>query len=403
MPVITRVSDAAYAEAFREVLTLAVRDRLRAPGNLGAMLSGGMDSGSVAALAAGALHAAGAPPLRTFSAIESDPACPESACIGDSAAHIPHLAPHFVSLDEAESFRDDIIRLTLTEGDPFDGHMAMVRAVYRAAQRSGVRVMLDGVSGDTALGTGDMVRHHIGRGRIAKAWAEARAQERMWGDEMKATRCFATAIRQPFIPQWVHRLRRPGKERALAARQAADSIIAPALAERVDMAARRRANALHLEIGPDCSPASQSRRPLHPYAIVGRERYDRVAAEAGIEPRDPYMDVRVIEFCLGLPVEQLQDDGWPKMIQRRAMAGLLPDSVRWKRGRDHVGWRFAAACSPGVLDTADEMVRAGLENYASFATNGAGSALHCNIGRVVSETDLFYLASWLTHFKLPRG
>jgi asparagine synthase (glutamine-hydrolysing) len=362
-----------------------------------------MDSGSVAALAAGELHAAGAPPLRTFSAIDTDPACPESACIRDSAAHIPHIAPHFVSLAEAESFRADIIRLTQTEGDPFDGHMAMVRAVYRAAQQSGVRVMLDGVSGDTTLGTGDLVRHHIAKGRIAKAWAEARAQERMWGEEMKATRRFAIAIRQPFIPEWVHRLRRPAKERALAAQQAADSIIAPALAARVGMAERRRANDRHLAMGPDCSPASQSRRPLHPFAIVGRERYDRVAAEAGIEPRDPYMDVRVIEFCLSLPVEQLQDDGWPKMIQRRAMAGLLPDSVRWKRGRDHVGWRFAAACAVGGMDILDEKALANLATYASFATNGGSSALHCNIGRVVSESDLSYLASWLMHFKLLRG
>ena len=76
----------------------------------------------------------------------------------------------------------------------------------------------------------------------------------------------------------------------------------------------------------------------HIYLTVGRERYDRVSAALAIEPRDPFMDLRVINFCLSLPASQLQFDGWPKIILRRAMAGMLPDSVRWRTGKEHLGW-----------------------------------------------------------------
>ena len=71
---------------------------------------------------------------------------------------------------------------------------------------------------------------------------------------------------------------------------------------------------------------------------VGRERYDRVASEVAIEARDPFMDIRVIEFCLSLPWRQLEYDGWPKILLRRAMAGKLSQFVRWRTGREHLGF-----------------------------------------------------------------
>lgn len=389
-------SDADYAAALRDVLGDAVRARLRSPGPVGAMLSGGMDSGSVTAIAARQLHTDGAAPLPTFSAVDTDPACKESACVRASLAAIPHIAPHVVSLGEPERFRDEVIRLTRTEADPFDGHMAMIRAIYLEARRAGLKVMLDGVSGDTTLGTGDMVGHHLAHGRIAKAWAEARAQERNWGDELGAARTFKAALKREMIPDAVRRWRRDRWERLQAAREAADSIVDPALAARIDLPARRRANALHVAQDPHCGPLAQAQRPLHPYAIVGRERYDRVAGALGIEPRDPFLDMRVIEFCLALPPDQLHAEGWPKMILRRAMAGMLPDAVRWKRGRDHVGWRFSEVCTPGGADTSAVSLSAALGGYVSFEALCPANALQCSQGRVVTERDLGYLGAWIT-------
>jgi asparagine synthase (glutamine-hydrolysing) len=74
------------------------------------------------------------------------------------------------------------------------------------------------------------------------------------------------------------------------------------------------------------------------------ERYHRVAASQGIEARHPFFDKRVVEFCLGLPQAQKVADGWSKLIVRRGTAGLLPDDVRWRRGRwVRLGGRFLAA------------------------------------------------------------
>jgi asparagine synthase (glutamine-hydrolysing) len=59
-------SNDAYAEAFLEVFTEAVRCRLRGAGPVGAMLSGGMDSGAVVAVARGLLAEAGRAPAHVL-------------------------------------------------------------------------------------------------------------------------------------------------------------------------------------------------------------------------------------------------------------------------------------------------------------------------------------------------
>jgi len=81
----------------------------------------------------------------------------------------------------------------------------------------------------------------------------------------------------------------------------------------------------------------------HPNLTAGRERYDRVAGQLGIEQRDPYMDIRLVAFCLSLPETQMQRDGWPKWILRRVMAGKVPPEVAWRNGKEHLGWNFTEA------------------------------------------------------------
>jgi len=83
---------------------------------------------------------------------------------------------------------------------------------------------------------------------------------------------------------------------------------------------------------------------VHPQYPAALERYHRVAASQGVEARHPFLDKRVVEFCLALPWDQKVRDGWSKRIVRQATGGLLPDDVRWRSGRwVHLGWKFVEA------------------------------------------------------------
>jgi asparagine synthase (glutamine-hydrolysing) len=115
-------------------------------------------------------------------------------------------------------------------------------------------------------------------------------------------------------------------------------------ARRVDVDSRLRELDAHRHTGRwDGLGAERARSLSHPFLVAGLERYDRVAAAAGVEPRHPFLDRRVLDFCLRLPGDQKLRDGWPKAILRRSLAGLLPDEIRWRQGKEHLGWAFSKA------------------------------------------------------------
>ena len=78
-----------------------------------------------------------------------------------------------------------------------------------------------------------------------------------------------------------------------------------------------------------------------PYISTGIERYNRVASLFGIEPRPPFADRDLIQFQAWMPIDLRLRDGHLKWVLRQAMAGLLPDPVRWRTDKQHIGFRFS--------------------------------------------------------------
>lgn len=388
--------DREYADAFLEVFTEAVRARLRAPaGKLGSMLSGGMDSGSVTAIAARLLQQSGAPPLPSFSATSADPACKETGTIR-VAQTMPHLDPREMSLADFPAYADTLSRLSQQSAEPFDGPMAMLRAVYLAAQNSGITVMLDGAGGDTTLMADDMVAWRLRRGDLTGAWHEAVGAERFWGAELPSVKSFITGARYVIIPESLRRLRGRVGARATAARKARASMVAPDLAESVNMAARRDAHAKHVALRLDGRCEDRRALVTHPYIVVGRERYDRVAADMGIEPRDPFLDRRLLDFVLSLPADQIEYGGWPKVILRRAMDEILPNAVRWRTGKEHVGWQFEEAVSGHWLAEARPEWPGTLRRFVRPEQLLIADSPKDDELAVATRMTLGYLLSWMT-------
>ena len=54
-------------------------------------------------------------------------------------------------------------------------------------------------------------------------------------------------------------------------------------------------------------------------------------AITGVEVRDPTADVDVISYCFGIPPEQYLAEGIDRSLIRRAMWGMLPESVLTNR------------------------------------------------------------------------
>ena len=333
-PLLELSSEDEYADAFLKVFTEAVRCRLRGAGPVGSMLSGGIDSGSVVAVATSLLAAAGDPALKTISAIGSDPrSCRESSTILE-VVKLPHLEPLLISPAILEEHGESILALTEQVNDPFDAHMVMIRTIYQQARESGLSVVLDGVYGDVALTSETYQPRLLRRGSWRLAWREAIGEETFFGWGWTRWHSLKASAIRAFAPNWLRWLwRRLPPHRSIACLNGKFARKVRAI-ERIDRCWQMN-DPLGRNFVKDRCRAMSSANPL-----VGRERYDRVAASCAIECRDPFMDVRVLELSLRLPGDILHRDGWRKMILRRAMRGLLPDAIIWRRGKEHVGWQF---------------------------------------------------------------
>ena len=220
--------------------------------------------------------------------------------------------------------------------EPYDGHFLFLKAIYETAKRDGLNAVLDGAAGDLVFNEGAYVTRLLRRGKLGQAWHETVGEQAFW-DGSSAAPAFLRYCASAFTPGIVKRLLRGSRQRRNERSYIKASLISPAFAEHVDIEARferMRDTFAGLQSG---DPGLERVRKIRPNLTAGRERYGRIAASAGIEARDPYTDQRVVDFCSRLPDDQLARDGWPKFLLRNAMAGRLPDAVRWGRGKPHIG------------------------------------------------------------------
>jgi asparagine synthase (glutamine-hydrolysing) len=329
--------DDAWAEGFIEAFTRSVEARLRAPvGAVGSMMSGGVDSGSVVAVA-------------------------KDIAIAEGAS-MPAIQPTLVCANDLDEYMD-----TFLGGidAPFDGDFMILKAAYHAASEHGRRVVLDGAGGDIVLNEGGYILGLLRGGRLLQALGEIRGENAFWGGGVLAT-LLLSYLRAAYTPSILRSaLAGPWNRRRVEA-LIAESLIDRDFAYGVDLAGRLERLRQTLPAGPLTDSPADRRRAVRPYIVAARERYARLAAATGVEARDPFLDRRVVEYCTALPARLLARDGWSKVLLREQMAGRLPEAVRWARGKPHLGWYFNACVTRRAVERGQlalEDLTAGLAGY----------------------------------------
>jgi len=336
-PELPSMSDEEYRDGLLEVLTRAVDARLRMPqGKVGIMLSGGMDSGSVAALATELVAERGDGRLRTVSAARKrGEVCEESQRIYATVDKLGTKST-IVDPEDIEALDDQLL---VNIAEPFDAEFLFMKAIFVAAKAQGLEVLLDGAGGDLVLNESSHIKRLLRQGRIVRAYREILAAPRFWGVGNALSELFLTPLRAS-VPEFIRSAINPRRRRMYARRFVTSSLISPEFARRVDIDARceRMWSMFPPAWTPD--PALERVRKIRPNVAAGRERYARLAASVGVVAADPFLDLNVVAYCSRLPGHLLLKDGWPKFILREAMAGKLPNSVRWGRGKPHIGWIY---------------------------------------------------------------
>jgi asparagine synthase (glutamine-hydrolysing) len=360
-------SDEEYAEAFREQFAAAVRCRLRSAFPVGSLLSGGLDSSSVTCMASQLIAGNNGPCLPTFSAVfDAVPECDEQPFIGAVLAQGGY-EPVVVPGDQHGPF-GDLEQILWFEDEAIYGPGLYLSWVLHAAARDrGVRVLLDGHDGDATVSHGYGYLDDLARsGRWLALAIEAKGLARLYRESpgklwwhyarQYGAQCFAARSAARAVSYRLRRWRRcPAAssplplgatvhpdfrrriglaERYLAARLAGGGGALSA-AQRPATGAGPRAGA-DRSARPDPAGGTQSARTEHYQTLTdgaqtfGLELLDRAACAFSLEVRYPFWDKRLVEFCLALPPEQKLNRGWSRVVMRRAMAGILPEKVRWR-------------------------------------------------------------------------
>ncbi|MFL6710932.1 MAG: asparagine synthase (glutamine-hydrolyzing) [Massilia sp.] len=334
-------SVASLSTQFLTQLKAAIALRLRADVPVGTCLSGGLDSSSIATLAASMYHASASTPFRAVHARSLESAFDESM-FARVAAQSGGIALTIVT-PGADEFSAMIEEVAYAQEEPFASpSIFMQYFVFQKARESGCKVMLDGQGGDeTLLGYERYFSTHLQAKEGMALARELRAINRNNAIRIRSLLAHMLYFRYAAIRMGVLR-RRFGflKNRYL---RHFPNIEKMAAASR-DMAALQTTEIQHFQL---------------PHLL----RYeDRNSMRHSVEARLPFLDYRMVELCLGLEPGLKIRRGWTKYILRSAMNGLMPDAITWRKSK--LGFTAPADTWTASLDPA---MRVTIEQSAIIA------------------------------------
>ena len=351
-----------FVEGLRHHLDEATRARLRgANAEVGAQLSGGLDSAAVAATAARLLAPQGGKVI-AFTAVPregydgpvpSDRISDEGALAAASAAmhanieHVLVRAGRVSPLHEIDRsfYLFDRPTLNLCNRTWWD-------AINEAAQARGLTVMLTGQMGNATLSYAgyEMLPTLLRAGRIStllRVGAELVAT-----GSMRWLGVLATAL-GPFVPTsiWRGMTRIRGQGLDVSAYSAINSA---ALRER-NLQALARQRGLDLSYRPRTN-GFETRLWIVGRASLGN--YNKgILAGWGIDQRDPTADRRLVEYCLGVPMTEFLKNGEPRELGRAALRDRLPGIVIDEKKKGYQGADWHEGLGLALAETRMELER----------------------------------------------
>ena len=390
-------SDEEYADHFHAIFKEAVVSRIRNP-HSGFLLSGGLDSSSIACMADRLNQQEGRGAIAVYSGIfDTIAECDErpyiDAVLGQGNFHWQGLRA-----DELDLF-GVLPEMAQCQDEPwFAPHMFMMWNILAQMQRDGKQVVLDGHDGDTTVSHGwNYINNLIDEYDVRGLWQQARGLSRVHG-----RRCYkdiaSNVVRRKlgFVVPLVRFL----KGRSPSPMVADLNLLAPGFRRECQVDERvktfiDRYQRLHLREELDHRQAVF--QPLQPFAL---EVLGRTARHFGMEYHCPFWDKRLVEFCLNIPPAQKLQDGLSRSILRRAMAPVLPGKVQQRPGKidftPNLSHSFAKRNGENVqlmlsqaLPLVEKWVDKDLISNYSYASNEKSGVPILSIWKVVT------LAAWI--------
>lgn len=348
-------SDREYVDAFRELVFAAVRDRLRSAFPVTAQLSGGMDSSTVASVAAQILRERG----QRMITLSWAPAGPVDWAdedireeIGWVKQWVGDLDAEFLVTPNAGPLGDMDRAIELRDEPPGAGARHLF-TMMEAVHARGARVLMSGYGADelatSQAGTARTTLAREGRYldlfRHCCDWARLRGG----GGRYLASLLWHGAVSA--LPPGLYRSLRRCWPKGRPNPTLDKAFIHPQFAERMGL--RERVRDLY---DPWAAPPTFREQSIHLLTeghLEGAARnHSHLGSAYGVEATFPFQDRRLLEFCLAVPVDQHARGGWGRYLIRRGTEGLLPPRIQWSHNKSSA----PSGDAPGLFSTHGEEI-----------------------------------------------
>ncbi len=413
-PTLTEIASGAGArrsldevvEEFRGLLMDACRIRLRADVPVGAYLSGGIDSSTIAAVVR--RHTANR--LATFSIAFGDEQFDESVFQHEMARHLgtDHHVVRATYADIGRVFPDVIWHAETPLMRTAPAPMFLLAALVR---QNGFKVVLTGEGADEFLAGYEIFKEAA----IRRFWAtqpDSRSRpllfQRLYGDVKGLAQSspeflaafFGEGLTEVETPWYSHAIRWRNNRRTW--RFFADSPGPAAVATCLEQLASRLPSGFR-----DWQPLARAQfletaTLLSSYLLSAQG--DRMAMAHSVEGRFPFLDVRLVEFCNRLPAAMKLRGLHEKRLLKAAALPWLPEVIRRRPKRPYRAPVHRSFFNAQTPDYVRELLQPQNLRATGFFNPPAVAQLIRKIdaGSAISETDDMALVGILSTLLVHR-
>lgn len=325
------------AQKFKDLFTDSIRLRMRSDVQVGTCLSGGLDSSAISSIASSIYHEKEDKKFIGIHAKSTDTESDES--------HFAKIVADFLNIDfkivqpDTEDFLNNMEELVYTQEEPFGSpSMFMGWHVFQKAKTLGCKVMLNGQGGDEVL---------LGYERYYAAFLKSLPYLQRLKEASTITQHSKISLKTLFLHSFYF------TNSSLRIRQL----------KRRSFLLPNIKNSFNFKTIKASSNSFRNIEKLQLLEITSVQlphllRYeDRNSMRNSIETRLPFLDYRLVEFCISIPLRYKIQNGWTKYLLRLIVENILPTSIVWRK--DKKGFE---APEKTWIGSSTEMMKSAIKN-----------------------------------------
>lgn len=300
-------------QEIRDILTDSIKLRLRSDVPVGVLLSGGIDSSAITAISKEVLET-NSEGLNIFSAVSDNKKYDESHYIDLVANHL-NISVNKVNLDFGPEEAVNLLDKVNWHNDEPVGSFSNVAhyLLMRKAHELGITVILSGQGADEIL---------CGYRKYVGFYIQQLVSEKRYSLAIKK---FLEFKRQgTVVNQFTFREAKRYLPNALKSKEI------NILGEKV----KNSFTPVNVGIGKNKEVRARQIADVRRFSVPVLTHYeDRMSMAWSREIRVPFLDYRLVEKLVSLPIEYKLKNGWTKYILRKAIEPILPSEIVWRKDK----------------------------------------------------------------------